>query len=62
MTDEEKNKYKVLASKNKEKPLAKISDQQKNSCDFLSMQKYLTKMFEFIPNDKGEKYYIKLFN
>jgi len=55
MTDEEKNKYKVLAAKNKEKPLAKISDQQKNSCDFLSMQKYLTKMFEFILNDKGKK-------
>lgn len=62
MTDEEKNKYKVLAGKNKEKPLAKISDQQKNSRDFLSMQKYLTKMFEFILNDKEllEKKFILL--
>jgi len=66
MTDEEKNKYKVLARKNNsnqdnEKPLTKMSDLRNNSNDFLNMQKYLTKMFEFILNDKGKNYYIKLF-
>ncbi|XP_026806579.1 protein maelstrom 1-like [Rhopalosiphum maidis] len=67
MTDEEKNKYKVLARKNNsnqdnEKPFTKISDLRNNSNDFSNMQKYLTKMFEFIPNDKElfEKKFILL--
>lgn len=64
MTDDEKEKYKVLADKYNSsrvtESLKQINDLQTNSNDFWNMQKYLTKMFECIPNDEGENYYIKL--
>jgi len=68
MTEDEKKKYKALAHKynsnnsncNKEQPLNYISDVQKNSCDFWNMQKQITNMFKYIPNDQGKNYYIEL--
>ncbi|XP_025203187.1 protein maelstrom homolog isoform X2 [Melanaphis sacchari] len=57
MTVMEKNKFKDLAKKynsnfNKEQPLLQISDQHKNSYDFWNMEKYITEMFECIPNNQ----------
>ncbi|KAL4097425.1 hypothetical protein QTP88_022207 [Uroleucon formosanum] len=52
MTGDEKDKYKVLARNyNSTKAKKPISNQQKNSYDFWNMQKYLTNMFECIPNN-----------
>ncbi|XP_008185055.1 protein maelstrom 2 [Acyrthosiphon pisum] len=57
MTDDEKNKYKVLAdefnsTQLKKQPLKQIRDLQDNSHDFWNMQKYLTEMFECISNNE----------
>jgi len=65
LTDDEKDKYKVLADKyrntqEKKQPLKQISDMRNNSYDFWKMQEYLTKMFECIPNNEGKNYNINL--
>ncbi|CAI6354049.1 unnamed protein product [Macrosiphum euphorbiae] len=57
LTNDEKEKYKDLANKYnstqvKKQPLKQISDLQNNSYDFWNMQKYLTQMFECIPNNE----------
>ncbi|KAL4104283.1 hypothetical protein QTP88_019588 [Uroleucon formosanum] len=57
LADDEKDKYVVLANEYnstlvKKQPLKHISDPQKNNDDFWNMQKYLTKMFECIPNNE----------
>jgi len=44
----------------KKQPLKQIRDLQNNSQDFWNMQKYLTKMFECIPNNEGKNYHINL--
>jgi len=65
MTDNEKDKYKVLAREYnstlmKQQHSKKINYVQKNSNDFWNTQKDLSKMFEYIPNNEGKNYYIKL--
>jgi len=66
MTDDEKDKYKVLAREYnnstlmKQRHLKNNYDVQKNSNDFWNTQKYLTKMFECISNNEGKNYCIKL--
>eukprot|EP00102_Acyrthosiphon_pisum_P013594 XP_008183232.2 PREDICTED: protein maelstrom 2 [Acyrthosiphon pisum] len=57
LTDDERDKYRVLAkiynsTRLKNQPLKQICDLQNNSHDFWNMQKYLTKMFECIPNNE----------
>jgi len=65
MTDAEKNNYKILArkynsSKENPMPLKQINDVYNNSFDFWHMEKYLTEMFECIPNKQGKNYHIKI--
>lgn len=66
MTDDEKDKYKVLAHEynnstlKKQQHFKKDYDVQKYSNDFWDTQKYLTKMFECISNNEGKNYCIKL--
>ncbi|XP_060868296.1 protein maelstrom homolog isoform X2 [Metopolophium dirhodum] len=57
LTDDEKDKYKVLANKYnstqvQKKPLKHISDMQNNSHDFWIMQKYLAEMFGRISDNE----------
>lgn len=40
--------------------MKQITDLHNNSYDFWNMQKYITKMFECIPNNQGKYYHIKL--
>lgn len=55
LTDDEKEKYKVLAKKynsTKKQPLKQISNLQKDSHDYWEMKKHLTEMFGCISNDE----------
>jgi len=40
--------------------MKQITDLHNNSYDFWNMQKYLTNMFECIPNNEGNNYHINL--
>jgi len=63
LTDDEKEKYKVLAKKynsTKKQPLKQISNLQKDSHDYWEMKKHLTEMFGCISNDEGKNYHINL--
>lgn len=66
MNDNDKKMYKDLAheynsSLVENQPIKQISDVQNYSNDFWNMQKYLTKMFECIPNHTGKNYHINLY-
>jgi len=65
LTDDEKDKYKVLADKynstqQEKQQLIHIMNLQNNSHAFWNMQKNVIKMLECIPNHEGKNYHINL--